>query len=112
MIWKKKKVSIRKPCFRILKLFGIKIPMMASLILWAIAWEIVGQLELSILLPPFSSIVIRLMMAVSWAPTAPLAASVAPFGRWSCPMRDAVLVKSTSFRLKSGSLPQSMATLI
>ncbi len=29
-----------------MKLFGIKIPMMASLIIWAIVWEIVGQLEL------------------------------------------------------------------
>ena len=29
-----------------MKIFGFKIPMMASLILWAILWEIVGQLEL------------------------------------------------------------------
>ena len=44
-----------------MKIFGIKIPMMASLILWAILWEIVGQLELSILLPPFSHIVMRMV---------------------------------------------------
>ncbi len=43
-----------------MKIFGIQIPMMASLIIWAIAWEIIGQLELSILLPPFSYIIIRL----------------------------------------------------
>lgn len=47
-----------------MKIFGIKIPMMASLIFWAILWEIVGQLELSILLPPFSSIIIRMIEIV------------------------------------------------
>ena len=47
-----------------MKIFGIKIPMMASLILWAIVWEIIGQLELSILLPPFSHIIIRLFEIV------------------------------------------------
>lgn len=47
-----------------MKIFGIKIPMMASLIFWAILWEIVGQLELSILLPPFSHIIIRLVEIV------------------------------------------------
>jgi NitT/TauT family transport system permease protein len=44
-----------------MKIFGIKIPMMASLILWAILWEVVGQLELSILLPPFSHIIMRMV---------------------------------------------------
>ena len=47
-----------------MKVFGIKLPMMTSLILWAIAWEIVGQLELSILLPPFSKIIIRMIEVV------------------------------------------------
>ena len=48
-------------------IFGIKLPMMTSLILWAIAWEIVGQLELSILLPPFSHIIIRMFEVVPTA---------------------------------------------
>ena len=43
-----------------MKIFGIQIPMMASLVIWAITWEIIGQLELSILLPPFSHIIVRL----------------------------------------------------
>lgn len=47
-----------------MKMFGIKIPMMASLIIWAIVWEVVGQLELSILLPPFSQIIVRLFEIV------------------------------------------------
>ncbi len=47
-----------------MKIFGIKIPMMASLLVWAVVWEIVGQLELSILLPPFSHIIIRLFEIV------------------------------------------------
>ncbi len=41
--------------------------MMASLIFWAILWEIVGQLELSILLPPFSHIIIRIIEVVPTA---------------------------------------------
>jgi NitT/TauT family transport system permease protein len=41
--------------------------MMASLIFWAILWEIVGQLELSILLPPFSHIIIRMIEVVPTA---------------------------------------------
>ncbi len=50
-----------------MKIFGIKIPMMASLIFWAILWEIVGQLDLSILLPPFSHIIVRLVEIVQTA---------------------------------------------
>ena len=50
-----------------MNIFGIKIPMMASLILWAIVWEIVGQLELSILLPPFSHIIIRMFEVIPTA---------------------------------------------
>ena len=50
-----------------MRIFGIKIPMMASLIIWAVAWEIIGRLELSILLPPFSHIIIRLFEIVPTA---------------------------------------------
>ena len=37
-------------------IFGHRIPMVGSLILWAILWEIVGQLEVTILLPPLSAV--------------------------------------------------------
>ena len=43
-----------------MKIFGFKIPMMASLLIWAVVWEIVGQLEMSMLLPPFSHILVKL----------------------------------------------------
>lgn len=43
---------------------GYRIPMMASLILWAILWEIAGQLQLTILLPPLSRVLVRLVEIV------------------------------------------------
>ncbi len=39
-----------------MKLFGYDLPMMSSLIIWAVLWEIVGHLELTFLLPPLSSV--------------------------------------------------------
>ncbi len=36
--------------------FGYRIPMAASLIFWAVLWEIAGRLQLSFLLPPLSSV--------------------------------------------------------
>ncbi len=44
--------------------FGRRIPMVASLVLWAILWEIVGQAQLTILLPPLSSVFVRLVEIV------------------------------------------------
>jgi NitT/TauT family transport system permease protein len=38
----------------------IRIPMAASLLLWALLWELVGRIELTILLPPLTSILARL----------------------------------------------------
>jgi NitT/TauT family transport system permease protein len=38
-------------------LFGTKIPMMASLLFWALLWEIVGRLGVIFLIPPMSSII-------------------------------------------------------
>jgi NitT/TauT family transport system permease protein len=35
---------------------GWKIPMMASLIIWCVLWEILGRLELVFLLPPFTQV--------------------------------------------------------
>jgi NitT/TauT family transport system permease protein len=39
---------------------GYRVPMMASLLLWAVLWEIVGQLDVTILLPPLSRVFVRM----------------------------------------------------
>ncbi len=44
-----------------MKVFGYQLPGMSSLILWGIAWEIAGQLELTFFLPPLSAIFTTLM---------------------------------------------------
>lgn len=41
-------------------LFGYRLPMMSSLILWCLIWEIVGRLELVLLFPPFSGVLAAL----------------------------------------------------
>ena len=38
-------------------MFGYRIPMMASLIVWALVWEIVGRLDIIFLIPPMSAII-------------------------------------------------------
>ncbi|MBO0343849.1 ABC transporter permease [Roseibium limicola] len=40
--------------------FGIRLPAMSSLILWALLWEIVGQLDLTFFIPPLSEVVVTL----------------------------------------------------
>jgi len=45
-------------------IYGHRIPMVASLILWAILWEIVGRLGVTILLPPLSSVILRIFEIV------------------------------------------------
>jgi NitT/TauT family transport system permease protein len=47
-----------------MNVFGVKLPMMSSLLIWAVLWEIVGQLDLTILLPPLSSIVEKMIEIV------------------------------------------------
>jgi NitT/TauT family transport system permease protein len=50
-------------------LFGYRVPMMASLIVWALLWEVVGRLELVFLLPPFSDVLaaaVDLVQQPSW----------------------------------------------
>lgn len=50
-------------------LFGYRIPMMASLIVWAAAWEIVGRLDVIFLLPPFTEVLstaFHLVQTSSW----------------------------------------------
>jgi NitT/TauT family transport system permease protein len=47
-----------------MQLLGYKIPMWASLVLWGVIWEIVGQAHATILLPPLSACVMRLFEIV------------------------------------------------
>lgn len=41
-------------------ILGYRVPMATSLIVWAALWEVVGQLHLSFLLPPLSSVVVAM----------------------------------------------------
>lgn len=45
-------------------IFGRRIPMAASLLVWALIWEIAGQLQLSFLLPPLSSVFVAMFQIV------------------------------------------------
>ncbi|SNR50796.1 ABC transporter permease subunit [Paracoccus sediminis] len=50
-------------------LFGYRIPMMASLIVWALVWEIVGRMDVIFLIPPMSAILaagVDLVQTNSW----------------------------------------------
>lgn len=50
-------------------LFGYRVPMMASLLVWCVAWEIVGRLDLIFLLPPFTEVLaaaVDLVQQPSW----------------------------------------------
>lgn len=52
-----------------MKLFGVKIPMMTSLILWAVIWEIVGRMDVIFLIPPMTSVIaagFELVQTGSW----------------------------------------------
>ena len=42
-----------------MKIFGYRVPMMASLLVWCVAWEIVGRLDLMLMLPPFTEVLGR-----------------------------------------------------
>ena len=44
--------------------FGYRIPMAASLLFWAVLWEIAGRLQLSFLLPPLSSVFVAMVEIV------------------------------------------------
>lgn len=44
-----------------MQIYGFRVPMLASLLIWAALWEIVGRAELSFLLPPISNILVRLV---------------------------------------------------
>ncbi len=44
-----------------MKLFGFRLPLFSSLILWAIVWELVGHTDAKLILPPLSAIVLRIV---------------------------------------------------
>lgn len=43
-----------------MRVFGYELPQSTSLLLWALIWEIVGQLELTFFVPPLSEVVVTL----------------------------------------------------
>jgi NitT/TauT family transport system permease protein len=45
-------------------ILGHRVPMAASLVIWAALWEVVGQLHLSFLLPPLSSVLVAMFQIV------------------------------------------------
>src|SRR5919108_5467223 len=47
-------------------LFGKKIPILFSLLIWFIVWELIGRAKLSTIVPPFSSVVVA---AITIVPT-------------------------------------------
>jgi NitT/TauT family transport system permease protein len=50
-------------------LYGYRIPMMASLLVWCVVWEIVGRLGIMFILPPFSDVLaaaVKLVQTPSW----------------------------------------------
>ncbi|MDH3280982.1 MAG: ABC transporter permease subunit, partial [Gammaproteobacteria bacterium] len=61
-----------------MKLFGRELPAMTSLLVWAVLWEIVGQLDLTILLPPLSDILAKMIEIV---PTASFMKALGVTGR-------------------------------
>ena len=48
-----------------MQLFGRRVPAAASLLVWALAWEIVGQAGLTALFPPLSSVMVKLAEIVA-----------------------------------------------
>ncbi len=44
--------------------FGYRIPNSISLLLWAVVWEIVGQAQVTMLMPPLSQVLLRLIEIV------------------------------------------------
>jgi NitT/TauT family transport system permease protein len=42
-------------------LYGYKLPSLSSLLLWALLWEVVGQLGLTFFIPPFSEVLVTLV---------------------------------------------------
>ena len=50
-------------------IFGYRVPMMASLLVWCVVWEIIGRSGLMFILPPFSDVLaalVELVQTSSW----------------------------------------------
>ncbi len=45
--------------------FGYRLPMMSSLIVWGLLWELVGRLDLTFFVPPLSEVVVTLLGLVT-----------------------------------------------
>jgi NitT/TauT family transport system permease protein len=45
-------------------LFGYRVPMMASILVWCLLWEILGRAEIVFLVPPFSSVLLAVVELV------------------------------------------------
>lgn len=61
-------------------LFGYRVPMMASLLVWCVIWEAIGRAEMVLLFPPFTEVI-----AALWA--------ILPSGKFI----DAAIITLTSF---------------
>jgi NitT/TauT family transport system permease protein len=44
--------------------FGYKLPALSSLLIWALLWEVIGQIELTFFIPPFSEVLVTLVKMV------------------------------------------------
>lgn len=44
--------------------FGIRLPLMSSLLVWAVMWEVLGRMDVSILLPPLSEVLWKMVEIV------------------------------------------------
>lgn len=47
-----------------MKIFGYRIPPVFSLLIWIALWETVGQLDLAFILPPFSAVLVQLVILI------------------------------------------------
>ncbi|MEZ5776665.1 MAG: ABC transporter permease, partial [Hyphomicrobiaceae bacterium] len=50
-----------------MRIAGYRLPLFTSLILWAVLWEVVGQLHASLVMPPLSGILARMVEIVPTA---------------------------------------------
>ena len=48
-------------------LFGRKLPAMSSLLVWALVWEVIGQLDLTFFIPPLSQVFVTLFGLIQTA---------------------------------------------
>jgi len=50
-----------------MRIAGYNIPMMASLLIWAVAWEVIGRAGVSFILPPLSAVLVKMVEIVPQA---------------------------------------------